>query len=736
MEILRHFFSELVNLIPLLGLSVVGLVTVVWQVVAWLRDRIGRRIDKRRLGEHYATWKRLAEQSHLDKARGSITRAIDSTKLDLGATAVASLKKEISARLDRSASGTIDLTYKDLLTTPGLIIPIHFIDTQGNVVAFLNQDERPPFPVAQGALSNTPVNNLLVGPAGTGKSLLCRSLEYRWATKVDPSIWLITIGPTDFVEGRITHGGGGVGSREWLISALADRWFEEPLSAFEKRAFAELLDEHARILVDGVDEIADLLRLSEMENFLKSWVVARAEVSTVRTSYFESAISTSPAAGRFRVAFCEEATEARIIRFVVDLCERIYPQSEARSRVAVVQEIRERAPDLRELTHNPLLLTMVVSLRNLTPGVRRVDVSTVYREFVRQSLVRDKSVRETNLSVDTVIEILCEFAWIRFRQVGNAAMGKSSLLAAVSCVPDIEGAARRAAAEAIESCPLLTLEPPLATSHDEFNARFYHKSFEDYFVARRVEDWLFGRSQRGEDFFDYIETPEVTFFVKESTLRLADQESARRQAADRLRQALWDKLHSRREVADERTARTMNFAAGQIAYYLGMIGDTEIKRSLEDAIAEEPDFWVKRCGVIGLAFGGEPKMFHEFIDQMRSEIEADDFTSTRKNIGVELGFYGDQDFDRLDPTRDAGGDSCKHTVGRSLLELRLDVEAANWRMILFNLLYLARYRAPECFYREIAERKDELRKILLMMAVDPNRAKYPEISELLGILDG
>ncbi len=724
MEIIREWFIHGARLFTLLGFSIVGALSTARFAYVWIRRRILRQKDSKVLGAEYRTWRRLAEQSGVLEAGRSLTRQIAATEEELAGDVLRALRAEIEDRLDRQASGTLELTNRDLIEN-GLLIPAKLEGPSGDIIVSIESG------VDVWAVREGAAGALVIGPPGAGKSILCRTAEHAWLTSRTAGLdWLITLDWMDFLGE--SNSGRTFGSREWLAGVIEKRLFNGALSTFERRALAELIEVRAVIMIDALDEIASRLQPSEMHRLLTSWVFRHAVLCTARVSYYEAALLGAPAVREHRVFAWREPAEIELQSFVGALCRRIYPAAEAEARTRVALTIRDNAPDLRELTHNPLLLAMCASIRWPDADTAELDVSLVYREFVRLSLSREHREGRLAVASDLVVAALAEFAWLHFCGSQGRLSGRGLIMAAVQNVTEIPEQQRIRVADAIESCPMLTLRRSSLADPDEYDARFYHQSFEDYLVARRADAWLRERSTRGEDYFEYIDTPEVTFFLKEAIVRISREPAARRTASVRLRDAFSGALNDVKEASDERTARLRKFAAGQVGYYLGMFGEADLQMWLARILEDEHDFWIKRAGVIGLAFGGKPELFHRFINATRRGIDDGDFSLARKNIGVELGFYGDQVFDPLDPAVDMGGDSCTRLVGRSVLELRMGVEAANWRMVLFNLLYLAKYRAVshQSFLREIGPRLQELSEAVGILASDAEKARYPEVAEI------
>jgi hypothetical protein len=732
LDSLGHFLSSVEGLLALFGLTVIGVLGGLPRVLRAARERIAGRRDARELGEEQkGILERLARQSGVEMGPGGLRGAVDDARRDLHAVIKSRLKEEIEQRLDRLASGTVGLTYRDLLTRPGLAMSVEFASDDDELLFTVGE-----LPDLDG-LAARPL--LLIGEAGAGKSVACRSLENMWQQVVDHERWLLTLEPVDF------SGGGdrapAVGSRPWVADLIAERLLGADLSPLERHVLGEQLEARLLLIVDGVDEIADELSARDASSFLGSWAMTHAAVVTARASYFEAALADLPVASRFRVASARQPGEGEILAFMDALRVAMGEGSGAPMRSSAAQELRSRETALQELTHNPLLVTMYMSLKGLRPG-GRLTVLGVYREFVRQLLVREREAGRTEFATEILVAGLCEFAWLRFGSPGQTA-NRDMLYRAVARVSEISHPERYRVVDTLERCSVLALRRVGDGDEEGYVASFYHKSFEDYFVARRVEDWLSGVSpDRGEDFFYRIDSPEVTFFVKQAIARIVSDQAHRQTASDRLTALLVQLLEARSKPDAEaggpgRDSRAVGFAAGQAAYYLGMLGTDDVRVWLDKLTRDEGDFWIRRCGVIGLAFGGMPDPCHRFIDEMSAGLASGEAGLAEKNIAIELGFYGDQPFDPLEATLDCREPSCRRLVARSVDELAIDVEAANWRMILFNLLYLARFRpeSRQSFDEAIRERRSDVTAALDELEKDPGKAKFGELAELRRALD-
>ena len=724
------------TLFTILGFSVVGFLSTAWSGVRRARRALNKRRDRTLLGAELPVWEQLISADPTAKGEQSVEHQITATRKDLIELIDSGLARDLGSRLDVRASGTIDLRWRDVVCDSSILLPTAFRDDQGLELRLRGLASAT---VLQADAHHKPRHQLLVvGPAGSGKSTLCLALENHVRMGHEPQ-WVLVLGLADFVSVD-SAGRRDYGTLEWLVEILQNRIGSVGTSDFRHRIVRGLVEERMWIAVDGIDEIASYLGPVRTESVFASWVFDRAVLLTTRVSYYEATMARNPEFRQFRVLWFKPASDAELENYITRLATHTYGPDEGPRHADAAIELWRTLPRIREITRNPLLLAMYTSVQLTWSEGRIPDTLGVYRQFVRLTFRRE-TVRGSavGLSVGQMEHILIELAWALRRTPELRTSGRRLLMEFFYHNPRFaDGDVRDQVVRFVELCALLHLHSERNSAQGYYELSFYHASFEDYFVGRRLEDWLFGVTDSGADFFDIIETPEITLFVKEILLNVVQSSPDTRSSVSRRLKAKLEQLVSERAgTPDEARARQLSFSAGQVAYHLGLVGDHTTLDWLEGFTDREESFWVRRAAVIGLAFGGRLDRFHAFIDEMRSEIEANNFELARKNIAVELGFYGDQLFDVLDPTRDLGRPECTRLVARACEELSIPVEASNWRMILFNVLYLAKHRTASLasFDTAFGENLAGFEAATRKLESDPSTAPRPEVREMRQLLD-
>ena len=135
-------------------------------------------------------------------------------------------------------------------------------------------------------------------------------------------------------------------------------------------------------------------------------------------------------------------------------------------------------------------------------------------------------------------------------------------------------------------------------------------------------------------------------------------------------------------MADRRSAMTRENAS----HYLAFLGTPEAIAFLEEAYAAEPDRWVQRGMMVGLALLCERSaILDRYIDVLHNDPEAASI-----NIGYHLVYYGDQA--QEDGYHDRGGERCAGTLRSIFRRLKSDDYRSGWALDLLTLRTLLEQR--------------------------------------------
>jgi len=610
-----------------------------------------------------------------------------------------------------------DLSLNELVQTPNLLLPITFQNANSMIRVDLE--------FLRNLISNNLLNpTLIVGPAGAGKSILLRLLQRVFLE--EPGKLCFIIDADTFVLHR--NSAQNIGSQAWISDLVKTHYFSRKMDSFEEKTLTDRVLTNCIFLLDSLDEIAERLSQQEFAIFCRSYLFRSSLVITCRQSFFERSSSTLDVANRDILTW-QPATEESLVNFVQAYLSMSHSSTEINALSNHILDLPKRHPALHEVLENPLLLTMLCSLDIDNAGLQPVRICDIYSDFVFFLIDREISSGRTNAKRNSIISALIEVAWSRYSNKDTLQSGNlTHFLDRVSWALPSE---HDVVIQELQGNPLLRWIPgdnPRAPIY----VRLIHQSFQDYLIALRLYRWLLSETDYGDDFFTYIETPEVTSFIKDFLSEIVCNGDQQATASYRLRSALEEVLARITSCESESDGRLTTFAAGQIAYYLGIVGVEEDKKWLGDIIKTQSVFWVKRAGAIGLAIGGYPKLLEALIDEMQEQISCGNFILARQNIGIELGYYGDQQFDVLDPTCDNGLSTCRKLVDHVCQELSADdLTASNARILVFDLLYLHNHRMAsyDSFIAEINVHSNELATILNKMATVSGWT-FPEIKML------
>ncbi|WP_157269875.1 hypothetical protein [Azohydromonas aeria] len=688
----------------IMGFSLVGLLVAagkVWQFVAgcW-RDKA----DRAYFGVHHALYLELAlkDGCHGPGSHTRLLHSIQQREVATKAVVALGLSQHLSALLQRLASGSTQLTLGDLLRDESLRLPLNYNGPQGNPFGISELNELLTFAESQAtalAKACSPRFLLLAG-AGWGKSLSCLWLSARDRDRARKSggKWrlLVTVedlaarGPAVRIDGQLD-----IGSQDWLVDAVCARAGLASISQLQRQILADHIARQAQIVVDGLDEFAERLGPARMNAFLASWVVENAALLTSRESYYEASLMSVPVLRKHTCIRLAETSAQDRLAFARAVCEHIHgPQ--AQQYFGPLQAALQQGGNVSQIAKTPICLMMLTEVAHLGAGpLYSVDI---YATFANELAKRDAERLAGACTLEQVAKLQRMLAW----EISKKMAAPGSTMAAVD-LPDFRRTLQLATGlphgqlDHVESVmldsPLLKASRAVASDRDSLLVSFSHESFLEFQVSSLAVRWARGLEDDGEDFFEYLEAPGVSVFLKEFLDKLRRSLPLQQKVQQRLL-SLMDRLEKKMTTAvNEGEGRIAAFALGQVAYYLGMLADEPTAERLAARLATEGDFWFRRCAAIGLAFGGRDAEVRRLIDEMFDQLVAGDFSLARKNIAVEMGFYGAQEFNRLDPTCESGSFDCQRIVTAIVREMSMEVEAPNWRMRLFNLFYLAFHRA-------------------------------------------
>lgn len=183
-------------------------------------------------------------------------------------------------------------------------------------------------------------------------------------------------------------------------------------------------------------------------------------------------------------------------------------------------------------------------------------------------------------------------------------------------------------------------------------------------------------------------------------------------------------------------------ARGQVAYLLGALADKRSRNDLgkmaePDSPRSEPDPLVRMALQVGLASAGVMRFADLFVDALRAERHAGGSAPERDaNIAFTLNLCGDAAFDPERPGRIRRSVDPARTVTALVRRLEERRGSGAWRIVLFDLVDLARHPnvSTERFECAMSSHRHELEAILDCLKSDPRRQLWPELRELEELL--
>lgn len=731
-EWVKSHFGQISTVLTIVGFSLVGLITSIIKIVNFIIRKKNARKDKKYFGGNLEIIRSLAVRDGCYNLKES--KSLKKSFIEKKDFIIQKIRKTVydKVELDISqiASGSSTIKFKEIINDNFLLLDSN--------IRNINSGRQTKFSSFINELKNYKDKSfvnfnkaLLIGDAGEGKSLVCFVLRNK-LKDLDSNKWVLFISHKDFLNNASIS----LGSEEWLSRLVASQIGIHSPSDLDLRVIDEIIKESSIIIIDAMDEIAQKISRERNSEFINSWCFKSSLLITTRETHFYSSLLGLHEIREFDVLSIEPTNYTDRQQFIEGVCKRLYSDNNYLVPYQRVIYLINNFSAIAQITQTPILLLMLCELAvkgNLDESLTTV---TIYEHWVHEFTIKEIEKSHKGMSYSELLSLLEDIAWKLFLQINegyisNFALTEDSIKDILSNkYHHLNFDEQIKITKLIVNSPLLT-SLPTKTKRESSQILFRHESFFEYLIASRVNAWLLGNRTSGEDFFEMLETPGIAFFIKEYFLKIKESPEYCYISNRRLLQYLEQLLTSRSRKTEELKVRLATFTAGQVAYHLGIISDKISSDKLIELCISEEDFWIKRCLVIGMMFGGNDKPYHDFIDAMRAGIEKGDFSLSRRNMAIELGFYGDQEFNKFDPTLDLGGSQCRRFLTRAVIELSLLVEQSNWRLELFNILYLWKHRpvSENDFINTVREIYSKLENGVSKVELINKRHSFPEIQE-------
>lgn len=443
-------------------------------------------------------------------------------------------------------------------------------------------------------------------------------------------------------------------------------------------------------LFDGFDEIRGELTQRSINERVSSEIFAYPGVLSCRKNFYESYLSISAIQERYPQwvelqpltlthsvqeyihAFCRKKREGA--------AQRSFPLPEY-----IVKTI-EASPELRDLAQRPLLLVMMLDLFSdpEEAGEHEWNAAKLYERYTEKWLKHEAAKPDSVLKWHEKATLIQEIAWsIHAARVANASLHERYHNGTIT---------QHDLFLLLERLSLHFRHIPLAQIFDDICLRTFliandgdtyyliHKSFQEYYVAKYIFGHLRSREQpvgaAAHVLGEFI-SMEVGIFLKAMLDAKKCSSSERDYVVDVLIAA-----YRQNSMDDQRSVTIRENAS----HYLAFLGTPKATRFLEQAYAAEPNKWVQRGMMVGLALLCQKSdILDRYIDLILNDPEVASI-----NIGYHLVYYGDQAPE--EGYHDRGGQRCEGTLRSIFRRLKSEHYRSGWALDLLTLRTLLEQR--------------------------------------------
>lgn len=449
------------------------------------------------------------------------------------------------------------------------------------------------------------------------------------------------------------------------------------------------LDDSYLLILESLDELLTGLRQDEVNSLLARPLFARAPISFCRDTFFQRHVSHTQFARTRTIVQLNSWDRARISNYI-DAYFKVTDPNEGNQRAREVRGLLLTHPHLAAICGLPLRLNMLVDLPQPALAAASIDKATLvqlYDVYLWAALKHEAGRFGSILSASDKVQELQGIAWNFFDEKSHGYSDDRDFT-----IRDLR-------------TYLLAHPPESRVSEDErlddllFRSllrvrradslatvgvvSFQHKSFQEFFVARHIQDRVLnGSSNEVIEAFRLLFSPEVSEFLKEFFVRINESPDTIGAAVSQMSSAL--QALPERGQGDGRH----RIAKQQLAYYLGTLQSARARTLLLRLLDTETDPWIARGIAVGLAQGGDEDAVNRYVESLRDERDLPERPSNATNVGFHLTFFGDQPVDPDHPEIDQLTGGCTKTVEGLLYQLGTMTDRGSWRIDAYTLVFL------------------------------------------------
>lgn len=471
---------------------------------------------------------------------------------------------------------------------------------------------------------------------------------------------------------------------------------EDFLLSFEQ--FASLARKNRFVfLFDGFDEIRGELTQRTINERASGKVFAYPAVLSCRKNFYEFYLSISAIEELYswRVELQPLAWSHSMREYALSFCRKKWEQTAGTQNPVppaeyIVKTI-EASPELRDLAQRPLLLVMILDLftDSEEASEREWNAAKLYQRYTEKWLRHEAAKPDSVLKWHEKAVLMQEIAWsIHATRAANAFLHEryqNSAITQHDFLLLLERIAPR-----FRHIPLIQIFDDICLrtfliANDGDAHSFIHKSFQEYYVGKYIFERLRSREQPADAAAHVLGeflSMEVGIFLKALLDAKACSGSERDHVVDVLITA-----YQQNSTDDQRSVTIRENAS----HYLAFLGTPKAIQFLEPVYTAEPDKWVQRGMMVGLALlCKRSDILDHYIDLILNDLEA-----ASLNIGYHLVYYGDQPPE--EGYYDRGGQRCEGTLRSIFRRLKSEYYRSGWALDLLTLRALLEQRGMAIF---------------------------------------
>jgi len=466
----------------------------------------------------------------------------------------------------------------------------------------------------------------------------------------------------------------------WLGEYLCNKsWNPFPTSLEQ---FVSLVHKGQVIfLFDGFDEMTGELSQHRINERAASDVFYHPGILSCRTNFYELYLSASAIQERYlhKVELLPLRLTDPVKRYITEFCEM---KGESSDRI--ISTILA-SQELQDLVQRPLLLNMILDVFTDSREMIEVEwsMAKLYEAYTEKWLKNEAMKPDSVLRWHDKAELIEEVAWSTYRAKwpSTYAYGDRLYQTVVFTRGDLSGFLQQNAIR-YQHIPFVRLIDDICLRTfliGSYGGYYYfiHKSFQEFYVAKRIfKNMRHSIEQAAEALREFIPV-EVATFLKDMLIARDLSEYEKRLITNILIET-----YQQHPGSDQESLLIRQ----HVAHYLARLGTQRAVQFLEQAYEREPNKWVLRSIMVGLAlFCNKAEILDQYIDILHKDPEAASI-----NIGYHLVYYGDQSLE--EGYYDQGGKKCDGTVRAIFRHLRREKHKPAWALDLLTLRSLLETR--------------------------------------------